>query len=349
MKNIGYIFLTATLLALILNSSFASFNDDDKVIATVNGENIYLSEFNRLFNAKKDALKNKLIQDMIDERLILQEAKTQNIQLPEDEVVKQLSLLKEKHGGEDGFNDFLNKNNATIDDAKNEIRNQMFYQLTKNNILNENTDLKSFLLNKRQSSNILVFAEVLAEPLPQPLEPAIREIPYPTISKSKLEEIKKINEETNDILSEQEQEQNLETFPTLTTEQQKELDSLIRGQQNVAIEETGEDKPQNQKVSQQDLVPELVHKSMKQPVITSFKDKLNKLKTINFFKKRNPKDQQKEEIKEETKEEINAVPGVSTISPESSILINNRLNELSKQVEELKARIEQRKLKNIKQ
>ena len=158
-------------------------------------------------------IKPKLVDLMIEELLLLQEAKAQNIQVPEEEVLKRLNTIKNKQGGEEGFQAFLAENAATLEDAQNEIRKQVAYDLVKNEILKEQVDFEPYLLEKKSNSVIIVYNNKLFPQEEESLEPiaqspeskdqqtSLRTNPYPTITKSKVEEIKKLEEKTNEIIT----------------------------------------------------------------------------------------------------------------------------------------------------
>lgn len=86
---------------------------------------------NRYFDKHK---KDKLVEVLINEVLVIQEAENRNIDVTEDEVNNRLALLKIKSGGEAVFNKLLKQNNATVSDAENEIRNEILYNKVKKDI-----------------------------------------------------------------------------------------------------------------------------------------------------------------------------------------------------------------------
>ena len=134
-------------MTLIIQGSFGNSSPD--IIAKINGEDIPQKTFDRLLNTQK----KKLIEQLINETLILQHAKAKNLTIPEEEITKKLNLIKEKQGGEEAFNKFLEENNATMEDARNEIKNQMLIQLVKNQI----NDFNAFLSARKLKSDIVIY------------------------------------------------------------------------------------------------------------------------------------------------------------------------------------------------
>ena len=153
MRNWFSLFVILVTLNFIVPGFCFASDTSNQIIGTVNGENIYLNDFNRLYNAEKKKqekiTKEKLLDLIIDERLILQEAKKRNIQISDNAVSARLDQIKQKLG-EEGFKKFLLENNATPADAKNEIKNQLLYIIA----IKQIPDLHSFLLQKRSSSKI---------------------------------------------------------------------------------------------------------------------------------------------------------------------------------------------------
>lgn len=215
MKKSVYFYLIVLLSFISVPNSFGELYKNDEIIGIVNGENLYLSEFNRLLNAQKrmlskDALENKetekkikekLIDLMINELLAVQEAKKRNIQISEEEIINKLNLLLQKQGDEGYFIQFLAENNATIEDTKNEIKNQLFYERVKKEI----PDFKSFLSEKKSQASIVIYNNKISPTnIAQPIaeeKTELRTKEYPTLTKTKLDEITKLEEKTLDILS----------------------------------------------------------------------------------------------------------------------------------------------------
>lgn len=219
MKKYFYLilFLFSLIITIICSATVTIANDE--IIGTVNSKNIYLSEFNRLYNSQKNKLdsttkdsekelKEKLVNQLVDKILILQEAEERNIQVPEEEITKRLELIKDKKGGEEKFITFLQENNATIEDAKNEIKDQILQNLIINSFTNESTSnqtVKSYFTEKRKNADIVIFTSKIfdAHQGPSDVTATIRTKEYPTLTKSKVDEIKKLEEETNKIIDSQ--------------------------------------------------------------------------------------------------------------------------------------------------
>ena len=202
----------------------------NEIISTINSENLYLADFNRLYNAQKrrfqkefnlnlygeldpkviskrkefllkakiegidikdeetnqllaqtpDDLKQRLKENlmlekyfekharqkvlelMINERLALQTAKERKINIAESDITKKINAIKEKEGGEEGFLKFLKSNNATIDDAKKEIKNKLTYDHVKASFTDEDA-WTSFLHDVKLNADIVVYYNKIFE------------------------------------------------------------------------------------------------------------------------------------------------------------------------------------------
>ncbi|GEM_PF-4696395 len=174
-------------------------------------ENLLLEKY---YESKK---RQELITQMVDEILVLQEAKSRNLIVPNEEVTKKLDLLISKQGGILPFLDFLKQNNATVQDAENEIRKKMVYDLVKQEVLADNktndTDpFKSFITDIQTKANIIVYinkVEGKEVPITAQANTANTEItdtaslrtkPYPTLTRTKVNQIAELEQKTNKIL-----------------------------------------------------------------------------------------------------------------------------------------------------
>jgi hypothetical protein len=209
------------ILFLILFFGFTLLaHGNEEIIGSVNGEHLYLNEFNRLFNAQvkkhgKESAAEVILNQMIDRTLVMQEAKLKGLTVNEAEINKRLDFIKEKQGGEEAFINFLTQNNATIEDAKNEIKYQILFDHIKNSIeAKDGKPFKSFLEAKKLNSDIVVFISKI-NPVkdttpanknkPEQSESiSLRTKEYPAITKSKVKELEKLDEDTQNIIAEME-------------------------------------------------------------------------------------------------------------------------------------------------
>lgn len=84
--------------------------DDDPVVATVNGEEIHRSEYDRAVaqESGQDVLENLIL-----ERLIAGEARKRNVSTDGDEVTQQIADLKQQFGSDQAFQSALQQQGLT--------------------------------------------------------------------------------------------------------------------------------------------------------------------------------------------------------------------------------------------
>ena len=168
-------FSIVLILFISLNQTNAEEKPIDKeVIAIVNNENIYLKDYKRLLNAQgkktinDQGLSKNIIDLLINKLIVLQEAKERDISISNEELNKAFNVTEQKYGSKEEFVKFLSANSATIEDARNEIKNQLLYEKTKDDItkgtsLNKEIAFKAFLEKKKIASSILIYNSKLEE------------------------------------------------------------------------------------------------------------------------------------------------------------------------------------------
>ncbi|MBI1858703.1 MAG: hypothetical protein HYR97_06305 [Candidatus Melainabacteria bacterium] len=110
----------------------------------------------------KEEAKHKIVELMVDEKLVLQEAKKRNITVPDNEVTEKLDKIIEKEGGLEAFSRFLLANKATFSDAKKEVENKLLFDLVKQNITEE-TVVNDFDIQRYYETHISDFKNVPME------------------------------------------------------------------------------------------------------------------------------------------------------------------------------------------
>lgn len=122
--------------------------DGQEVVAVVNDEKILKSEYDKNLQDIEEMLKKhygedvleseegkttmenikkQLLEDMINNVIIEQEAKKRGIEITEDELEKRLDELKTQFGGEQNFEEFLKEQGLSLDDVKKNVTQEMLY------------------------------------------------------------------------------------------------------------------------------------------------------------------------------------------------------------------------------
>lgn len=120
---------------------FSKAMAQEKIIAVVNNEIITqkdLSDFmhfmrlqmqkenNEESQNKIETMKNDLLEKLIEDRLILQEAKKSTIKIDESRVEARIQEIKRRYPGEEEFRDDLARQGLVRADLENKIREQFF-------------------------------------------------------------------------------------------------------------------------------------------------------------------------------------------------------------------------------
>lgn len=262
-----YFFQTVLFVVLFFNFTLwaqGNLETKNEIIGTVNGENLYLNEFNRLFNAQnkkyeKESAREIILDQMIDKMLVMQEAKSRSLNVSEAEINRRLDLIKERQGGEEAFTNFLAQNDATIEDAKNEIKNQILFDFLKNSIESkEGKSFKSFISAKKINSDIVIFTSKINPQKDKAANLRIKE--YPTITKSRVKEVEQLDEETKNIIAEIESNINItkdNDVPLLNEEQIKALNSKTKHPSSFVIIEENEPSSENEQRENTKTITEL--------------------------------------------------------------------------------------------
>jgi len=130
------------LISFVLATGLLAEKVVDRTIAIVNGEHILLSDFEKiadqtieqykLIAPKEDftdekikEIKQKILDQMIDEKLIIQKAKEKNIKVSKRELEQGIQQIKSRFKSEDEFRKELQKENLTEKKFEKRIEEQL--------------------------------------------------------------------------------------------------------------------------------------------------------------------------------------------------------------------------------
>lgn len=109
------------LLALLVGVAFLG-TGCAKRAAVVNGETVSQAELDERLQARAGA---QVLEELINEKLILQEAEKQKIAVGDKEINERLTELKKGFPSEQEFKKNLKDNNMTLAEAKKQLRIQL--------------------------------------------------------------------------------------------------------------------------------------------------------------------------------------------------------------------------------
>lgn len=120
------------------------FLSDDSPVAMVNGEEITRGNFNSYLlqaeaqnMSEQEVDKDLLLEDLINEKLLLQEARRIDLSATDEEMEEEMEALYAQFGGEEGLNEILATENMTRDDLMVMINNQISINKYVNSIVQE--------------------------------------------------------------------------------------------------------------------------------------------------------------------------------------------------------------------
>ncbi len=118
--------------------------DENKTVAVVNDKEIKGSEYNSLLSQNQmqyqqmgqdptsgkaaEQLKKQVLDALVGQELLLQEAKSKGYEASAEDVEKQMSGLKEQYGDEEALNKALEQNNLTAKELEKQITQSLMIE-----------------------------------------------------------------------------------------------------------------------------------------------------------------------------------------------------------------------------
>jgi hypothetical protein len=182
---LGKIILIIIVLAVIGGGVYYA-NNSTKAAAVVNGETISMAEYTERFNRiaatitaqggsattteMQTAIKNEALKNLVDEELVLQAAKKENIVAKSSEVDTQLSQTKTQFGDDTKYKDALTKqgyNETTFRDfltRMNIVQQYLAAHVSTSTVKASETEVKSLYDQAKQvNKNLPPLASVRAQ------------------------------------------------------------------------------------------------------------------------------------------------------------------------------------------
>jgi parvulin-like peptidyl-prolyl isomerase len=122
----------------------------DRVLATVDGEIITYADYQQFANSireieKKDGIDERLLKGLIEEKIILQEAKRKGIDVSEAEVDKRIEEFKAENGlSQEDFVNLIKEDGLSIPKYKDFVKNEIMSL----KLIHENIDSKVIITDK---------------------------------------------------------------------------------------------------------------------------------------------------------------------------------------------------------
>lgn len=112
------IYLMILGIALVLAAGCGNKDSNQKVVASVNGNNISQDELNDLLLKQYG---QQALNSLISQKIIELEAQKQKISVSNDEIQKEMEKYYASYGGQEGFTETLEKSGYSLDDIKKDV------------------------------------------------------------------------------------------------------------------------------------------------------------------------------------------------------------------------------------
>lgn len=158
-KNYKRYLIFLVSIILMLSIALSGCKDaNEEAVAKVNGEIVSREEFDQNFEMYKkiyedsygpdilsksagenktfeDLIKENVLEKLITEEIILQEAEKENLIVSNEDVDNEINSYKQLIGGEEKFNEFLKENNMDIDYFRQGLKKEMSIEKYKDNFI----------------------------------------------------------------------------------------------------------------------------------------------------------------------------------------------------------------------
>lgn len=133
-------------ILIVLVFSFSVIGCGSKSVAVVNGEKIAQTELDKQMTIKKaaleqqgasftgqqgegmiKALEQQTLEEMIQQKLLMQAAKKEGLEPTKAEIDKELASIKSRFGGDKAFNDAIKQFKYTVEDVKEKLAFDLAY------------------------------------------------------------------------------------------------------------------------------------------------------------------------------------------------------------------------------
>jgi len=162
-KKAVTIVVLIAILTVILYFAFKTLNPKPD-LAEVNGEIITNQQLEEQYNQLPDQYKmfitkEDFLDQMINVKLLLQEAKKQEILVTEDEIEEELTIIKEQAETEEEFNDMLKQSNTNLEELKKQINDQLIINKLLDEIVISKIDIRDSQIEEYYEKNGEYFQE----------------------------------------------------------------------------------------------------------------------------------------------------------------------------------------------
>lgn len=184
--------LMAVLILILLSTSCSSGKSATN-IARVNGETITKEE---LYQRLEKRAGKQVLDEMITEKLILQEAAKNKIKVTDKEIETKLADMKTRMGGEKSFNAQLKQSGYTLEDINKQVEIQTIVEkLLGKNVKITESEIKKFYDDNKE----IRFKNKKLEEVRGQIAEALKQAKYEQELPKWIESLKKKSKIVNDL------------------------------------------------------------------------------------------------------------------------------------------------------
>ncbi|MEA2036626.1 MAG: peptidylprolyl isomerase [Nanoarchaeota archaeon] len=156
-KKISAVVVLIVILAVAFYFAFKTLTPQ-KAIATVNGEAITSEELNIKYDQLPDqyklfVTKEDFLEQMINVKLLLQEAKEQEVVVNEDQIEEELDNLRKQVATDEEFEQLLAEGGTTLDELKQQIKEQLTINKLLDDVVLSNIDISESRIESYYEEN----------------------------------------------------------------------------------------------------------------------------------------------------------------------------------------------------
>ena len=158
-------FFVSFIIVAIGTAIFFYFQNDtekeglsDDIVAVVNGVSIYRDKFEEQLNlAEEEMTEEQLLDQMIQNQLLLQDAISKGVSATEEEINAQFNQIAQQFNSEEEFQQVLEDNNASEESLKQSVEEQIIFQKYSNflqqehNVTTTAEEIETFYEDNKES------------------------------------------------------------------------------------------------------------------------------------------------------------------------------------------------------
>lgn len=117
-----------SVVVIIISSNCVESGVINKIIAWVNNDIITLKELNTIANMSPEVSKEEILNDLINQKLIIQEAERQGIEIPDEQIDRMIETVKAQFPSDEAFKQVLYAEGTSIEELRQKYKMELLKQ-----------------------------------------------------------------------------------------------------------------------------------------------------------------------------------------------------------------------------